>query len=764
VGYFRTDRRHLYLKGKRKYSGGHNERTRDIILATGPVQKAPATNVTVPPDTTPIPSGTELPGTTNTEVKLSFRRTDNSGGCGIDYTNYSKTSETGPWTTVNATTATGPDEANVSSITEETFNLTVSDEGDTKIYYYSVDKNANVEATKDLTVRIQSFELQYAKMPAGTTYKCNITNDWNPTNVGQDATMVFFGETAEIDGETYDVSTITKPNGSTKMYTAADATTKNFTMKRLVTEGKLEGQEEVEVNLTFDPAYVLYAYPLKLGKTWTTETNVTGTVIIAGNEITNSTTAVITGTVTEEVDLTVPYGTFHCLVVEITANLSDLPISVKSTYWMNYTDMPIIPKYASSVSGSDAISIELAEELELKEIRGAGANIVYSALEVTPTSGIAPLEITASAKVENTGDFAGNYNASFMIDDMIKGWSNGTLDAGADTTVSFDYNLTEVGTHNVAIADLTAIEVEVTSPGANIVYSALNVTPTSGVAPLNITASAKVENTGDVAGNYNASFMIDDVILDWSNGTLNAGENTTVSFDYNLTEVGTYNVSIADLDAVAVKVTPIIEYSALDVTPTSGDAPLTITASAKVENKGNATRDYNASFKIDGVIEEWRNGTLNAGENTTISFSHTFPTEGTYEVAIDDLAKTITVTKKEEKHKRGGGGGGGGPSDTDGDGYSDIEEIIMGTDPLEPCDPNPNCVACTALTEEEEITPKPTEKPTATPKPKPKPSVTPTTPAPEEPEETPKPTPGFAAVFAIAGLLAVAYLIQRRKK
>ncbi|KAF5434711.1 hypothetical protein C5S35_13360, partial [Candidatus Methanophagaceae archaeon] len=33
----------------------------------------------------------------------------------------------------------------------------------------------------------------------------------------------------------------------------------------------------------------------------------------------------------------------------------------------------------------------------------------------------------------------------------------------------------------------------------------------------------------------------------------------------------------------------------------------------------------------------------------------------------------------------------------------------------------------------------------------------------EEPTPTPTP-PGFEAVFAIAGLLAVAYLVQRRKK
>jgi len=63
------------------------------------------------------------------------------------------------------------------------------------------------------------------------------------------------------------------------------------------------------------------------------------------------------------------------------------------------------------------------------------------------------------------------------------------------------------------------------------------------------------------------------------------------------------------------------------------------------------------------------------------------------------------------------------------------------------------------------VTPTPTEEVTATPE------VTPTipaletpTPTVEEPTPTPTPTPGFEAVFAIAGLLAVAYLVLRKRR
>jgi hypothetical protein len=118
----------------------------------------PITNVTAPGEPTPIPSGWPL-NWTNANVTLTFNRTDT--GTGVNWTNYSKTAATGPWTTVNATTATGTDAGNVSGVTAASFNVTVSDEGSTTIWYYSVDKNvtANEETPhKNLMVRIDKTE------------------------------------------------------------------------------------------------------------------------------------------------------------------------------------------------------------------------------------------------------------------------------------------------------------------------------------------------------------------------------------------------------------------------------------------------------------------------------------------------------------------------------------------------------------------------------------------------------------------------------
>jgi len=88
-------------------------------------------------------------------VVVTFFRSANSSS-GIKYTNYSKISETGPWTTVNVNTATGPDAENVSTISEDKFNVMVFEEGVTTIWYYSVDNNSNIETTKNVTVKINT--------------------------------------------------------------------------------------------------------------------------------------------------------------------------------------------------------------------------------------------------------------------------------------------------------------------------------------------------------------------------------------------------------------------------------------------------------------------------------------------------------------------------------------------------------------------------------------------------------------------------------
>jgi hypothetical protein len=150
-----------------------------------------------PPITTYIYSGV-----------VTFFRSD-IGSSGISYTNYSKISEAGPWTTVSIATATGPDAGNVADISEDKFNVSVTNEGTTTLWYYTVDNNNNVEAIKSVTIKIDTASPNITDVRATSITATSATITWN-TDEEADTKVTYDTNSANLGNVWKNNSVMTK--------------------------------------------------------------------------------------------------------------------------------------------------------------------------------------------------------------------------------------------------------------------------------------------------------------------------------------------------------------------------------------------------------------------------------------------------------------------------------------------------------------------------------------------------------------------------
>ncbi len=195
-------------------------------------------------------------------------------------------------------------------------------------------------------------------------YISNITVDaMTPENVGKNATVGLFTSAEMIDNESYYIVNISTPTDTTKMYVGTDAGNEDNLMRRTVTEAA-SGLEQV--NLTFDPAFVMRDFPLWIGKTWTSTSNVTGIIVNkTGAVIPINSTAVVAGRVTLDV-VTVPLGTFTCVVIEnnISYEAAGHQISYLRKYWMStQNDVLLSPKLQTYRNGNLVAELELIEAI-----------------------------------------------------------------------------------------------------------------------------------------------------------------------------------------------------------------------------------------------------------------------------------------------------------------------------------------------------------------------------------------------------------------
>jgi len=178
--------------------------------------------------------------------------------------------------------------------------------------------------------------------------------------------------------------------------------------------------------------------------------------------------------------------------------------------------------------------------------------------------------------------------------------------------------------------------------------SELTVTPTTVQAGAVVTVSAKVANVGTDTSMYTAVLKVDGSTEATKTVTIEPGASTTVSWTVSKATAGTYSVAVGSLTGSFTVTAPpqpaAFAYSSFQVSPTSVQTGAPVTVSVVVTNTGGQSGTASVDLKVNGATAETKTATLNAGASSTVTFTVTKATAGTYSVAVGSLTGSFTVT------------------------------------------------------------------------------------------------------------------------
>lgn len=253
-------------------------------------------------------------------------------------------------------------------------------------------------------------------------------------------------------------------------------------------------------------------------------------------------------------------------------------------------------------------------------------------LSVSPASGTVPLTVTATGSCTDPE----NDIASEVLD-----WGDGTTTAATSGSHTYpnpgQYTVTLTATDSGNLSG-SASQTVSASKAQNPACS-LTVAPTSGAAPLTVTA---VANCSDSDGDTLTT------LLSWGDGATTNGSSGAHTY----TKAGKFTVTVTATDpsghkgtaSRAVSVSSSVNSApacTLDVSPASGDAPLKVAVTANCSDPGNdlssVATDFGDGFYLNGS-----------------SAAHTYVSAGSYTVTVSasdkagntsqPVSKTVTVT------------------------------------------------------------------------------------------------------------------------
>ncbi len=270
-----------------------------------------------------------------------------------------------------------------------------------------------------------------------------------------------------------------------------------------------------------------------------------------------------------------------------------------------------------------------------------------ASMAVTPSSGFAPLAVTADASgsTDNDGTPIATYKFNFGDGSALVGPQPGPT-AGHTYTAAGSYTVTVTVVDTAGFASTATASVQV-SAAEQPPVAALNVNPTSGLVNLAVTADASGSTDADATPIASYTFNFGD-------GSAVVGPQSTATAAHTYTQAGTYTVQVTVTDTAGlssnatktVTVTDAAPVAALSTSPSAVKLGQSLTASAagSTDTDGTPIASYTFNFG---------DGTAAVGPQTASSANHAYTKMGDFTVTVtvrDTAGNTSTASKKIKVH------------------------------------------------------------------------------------------------------------------
>jgi len=250
------------------------------------------------------------------------------------------------------------------------------------------------------------------------------------------------------------------------------------------------------------------------------------------------------------------------------------------------------------------------------------------------------------AEFENTGDVDGRVPITVRANGSVVYEREPGPEVPAGDSLDWEYDIgpLETGTYEMTVNGESAGTISVTSPAAIEATDAeLNRTtvPAGGAVALTVTA----ENTGGDAGERIVETYVDRGAVDDLEFELEPGESATKTDVHVFDDPGTYEYGVeGDMTQVVVEEPARFDVRDRRLGASTISEGKDVEITATVENTGGQRGTYEVPLRVSRSQVDERAVTLDGGESTTVTFTHTFNDSGNYVVDINgERAGTVTV-------------------------------------------------------------------------------------------------------------------------